>query len=884
MEDLPPQETIRTKLEVSLEGGLEPLLQIRIGEKLHMALEPGSKAEAPPCVRMDRWDGTPVGYLEAEWCTRFAPWIKHAAAPLVGTVVALAANRGSYPQPEVTVELSAPARGTEPAAVLEEAETDPGLIPVAGYPYPYPFTHFNPLQSAVFPLAGNGRNIVVSANTSAGKTIAAELVVDDTLARGFKVIYLSPFKALTEERYADWRLRYANRRLVIMTGDYELTASLQQSLREADIVLMTSEMLDSRTRKFESERNEWMAAVGLLVVDEAHILSTPRGDKVETGLMRFTRVCPQARLMLLSATVSNREEIGAWLTSLNGKPTDVVHKDWRPVKLEFTYVEHRVYRTYEGKLNYHRTENEKIELAIEQVLRKPTEKFLVFVHAKTTGSRLLSELKKRGVKVLYHNGDLDLEERAAIERSFKDRANGTRVLVSTGTTAWGVNLPARNVVVVGVTRGLQPVDELDIIQMAGRAGRYGIDDEGHVFLIVPEGSRGKWEQTFRKPRPVTSVLNDRRHLLTHVLAEIYTGQISRLSDVFTWYRRSLAHRQGRKPFSTAEVEEVLARLVELGMVRVQDDEVAITALGNVASVMYFPPQDIHAWRMNFNRLFAKGLEGDDYALAWALANVPSLAMEYLPAEWKGPALECDATLSERGLCLNRLNAPAVLAVHALLQGFKPDHRLHSVANRFRSDCRRILNTLRRIDETCAEWGRERFWDAITLRLTRKRRKTPAAEQPAGGETDSTRPERGAPLPPGMERRWVYADRDGRLVMTVGTPSLDGPIVVLTPTPLSAGAAANGCSLKDQEMVLVGTFVSPVGDRENTSDLEDIEKRTPTPSYGVCQESDEPFLDEDPEWSRHGRFESEDEFLRDSYGEAGWEDSEGNFFPESWSPE
>ena len=59
---------------------------------------------------------------------------------------------------------------------------------------------------------------------------------------------------------------------------------------------MTSEMLDCRTRKFDTEANLWMNAVGLVVVDEAHILTMPRGDAVEVGLMRFTRCCPGARI------------------------------------------------------------------------------------------------------------------------------------------------------------------------------------------------------------------------------------------------------------------------------------------------------------------------------------------------------------------------------------------------------------------------------------------------------------------------------------------------------------------------------------------------------------------------------------------------------------
>ena len=111
------------------------------------------------------------------------------------------------------------------------------------------------------------------------------------------------------------------------------------------------------------------------------------------------------------------------------------------------------------------------------------------------------------------------------------------------TLAWGRNLPARNVVITGVHRGLTEVDELDIIQMAGRAGRYGIDDAGFVYLIIPERSTPQWKYTFENPRPVKSVINEKEILAFHVLAEIQNG-VSSEKGVFRWYKRSLAYLQG----------------------------------------------------------------------------------------------------------------------------------------------------------------------------------------------------------------------------------------------------------------------------------------------------------------------------------------------------
>jgi superfamily II DNA/RNA helicase len=886
-------DVVRCRLAVSLEGGLEPLLEIRAGEKLRMSLEPRVADGDPYDVRLDRWDGSPVGYLDAGLCARFGPVVEKARHAVTATVVALAPNRDGLSEPEVTVEIAGPAEGCGSGPQPEPRPDDAGRVPTRGYPHPYRFEFFNPVQSAVFPLRGGDNNILVCANTSAGKTIAAELVVDDTLARGLRVVYLSPFKALTEERHADWKARYAGRNLVITTGDYELTPGLQERLQAADIVVMTSEMMDSRTRKFESERNEWMRAVGLVVVDEAHILSTPRGDKVETGLMRFTRFCPQARLMLLSATVSNREEIGAWLTALNGKPTDVVHRDWRPVALDLHFVEHRDFRFSNGKPDYHKTEDEKMALALAEVLRKPDEKFLVFVHSKKTGAKLLSRLRDQGVDARYHNGDLDLAERSAAEAGFKDRENGIRVLVSTGTTAWGVNLPARNVVVVGVTRGLNPVDELDIIQMAGRAGRYGIDDEGHVYLLIPEGRRRRWEETFRKPRPVTSVLNDPGRLVNHVLAEIYTGQIGGLEDVYAWYRRSLAHRQAVRPFADPQIRQVFERLVALGMIRLDGDKPAITTLGAVSAAMFFPPEDIRAWWLNFERLFKNGLQDDLTAVAWALGNTPSFAMEYLSQDLSGPADDWAATLAEAGLRLERLNAPAVIAVHACLLRTRAAPGTRSIARQFRSDRQRILNTLRMIDTQHARWNREGFWGELGNRLApgRKDGKT-GPKTPSAGPAGSGSPADPSAVRPGAQRRWIYADRTGRLCVTAEAPSPDGGALI-SALPLVADPRRIHLTreeIRAGEIVLIGHFDVDAPGPEGPSGGETEAPPPPRPDDTEQKTThsedtdDEPWMDDSPSWSDHGRFESEDDAYRDRYGEAGWEDSEGNFFPESWSPE
>jgi superfamily II DNA/RNA helicase len=641
---------------------------------------------------------------------------------MIATVVNLSANRGGLPEPEVAIEFTLPPECNSALDSAPRTKDDASeFFPTDTYtPFRYNFVKFNPVQSAVLPIRSKENNIVISAKTSAGKTIAAELVLDDTLARGRKVIYLSPFKALTEERHADWKSRYAGKNLVIMTGDYELTPELPEQLKSADIILMTSEMMDSRTRKFNQERNDWMREVGLVVLDEAHILSMPgRGDAVETGLMRFTRYCPDACLVLLSATVSNAAEIANWLKSLNGKHTDLVEKDYRPVPLHLKFEEYPEVQYGRGRLNFKATEQNKINLALDMIKAKPSEKFLVFVHSKKIGNRILKALQKEGCSARFHNADLNNRQRRQVEAEFKDTGNGIRVLVSTSTTAWGVNLPARNVVIVGIHRGPHEVDELDIIQMAGRAGRYRLDTEGYVYLVIPQGTKRKWEEIFSQPRPVTSVLNQPQKLLSHVLAEIYTGHIRTLPDIRDWFYRSLAHHQGLKPLSADDAGKVYTRLVAMDMIRLDGEAISITTLGAIAAEMYYPPDDVHAWYKNFHHLFASNLQDNDAMLAWALACTPSAESDYLPAEMNAAAVGWSIKLSDCGIKSNDLYVLQMEAVRLGLTGGQSTIETVQRMRQFLSDHERILNTIQRIDRDYAEWDCANYWRELRVRLGRK---------------------------------------------------------------------------------------------------------------------------------------------------------------------
>ena len=174
----------------------------------------------------------------------------------------------------------------------------------------YPFSELNPPQSEFCVNRFLDANFIISARTSAGKTVIAEL------AKNGKLLYLSPLKAISQEKRDDWTSPlhpWSHLNVSITTGDYQLTAARTQEMRDADVIVMTSEMLDSRTRNLESEKNDWLLDISTLVIDEFHLIGyAGRGDKLESAVIRFTLMNPNCRLVCLSATMPNIEELGAW--------------------------------------------------------------------------------------------------------------------------------------------------------------------------------------------------------------------------------------------------------------------------------------------------------------------------------------------------------------------------------------------------------------------------------------------------------------------------------------------------------------------------------------------------------------------------------------------
>src|SRR5215218_1449004 len=164
-----------------------------------------------------------------------------------------------------------------------------------------------------------GSGVLVAAPTGAGKTIVGEFAVFLALENGRKCFYTTPIKALSNQKYADLVRRHGASSVGLLTGDTSVNA-------EAPIVVMTTEVL----RNMIYARSSTLSNLGYVVLDEVHYLADRfRGAVWEEVIIGLA---DSIQLVALSATVSNAEEFGEWLSEVRGEMAVVV-SERRPVPL-----------------------------------------------------------------------------------------------------------------------------------------------------------------------------------------------------------------------------------------------------------------------------------------------------------------------------------------------------------------------------------------------------------------------------------------------------------------------------------------------------------------------------------------------------------------------
>ncbi|HYD09369.1 MAG TPA: DEAD/DEAH box helicase, partial [Acidimicrobiales bacterium] len=169
-----------------------------------------------------------------------------------------------------------------------------------------------------------GQSVLVAAPTGSGKTVVADHAVADALRLGEKVFYTTPIKALSNQKYTDYGRLYGAERVGLLTGDNAINA-------DAPIVVMTTEVL----RNMIYATSPALRRLRYVVLDEVHYLQDAyRGPVWEEVIVHLPR---EVRLVCLSATVSNAEELADWISTVRG-PTAAIIEEKRPVELQHLYM------------------------------------------------------------------------------------------------------------------------------------------------------------------------------------------------------------------------------------------------------------------------------------------------------------------------------------------------------------------------------------------------------------------------------------------------------------------------------------------------------------------------------------------------------------------
>ena len=169
-----------------------------------------------------------------------------------------------------------------------------------------------------------GRSVLVAAPTGSGKTVVAEHAVALALAQGRRIFYTTPIKALSNQKFGDLVRRYGSARVGLLTGDNAING-------DAPVVVMTTEVL----RNMIYAGSPGLDELAWVVLDEVHYLQDAyRGPVWEEVIIHAP---PQVRLVCLSATVSNAQELADWIALVRGS-CDVVVETERPVRLEHLFM------------------------------------------------------------------------------------------------------------------------------------------------------------------------------------------------------------------------------------------------------------------------------------------------------------------------------------------------------------------------------------------------------------------------------------------------------------------------------------------------------------------------------------------------------------------
>ena len=375
-------------------------------------------------------------------------------------------------------------------------------------------------------------NVLVTAPTGAGKTIIAERGIEEYLDNGNRVIYTTPIKALSNQKYHDFLNSGFDTGL--LTGD-------RNENPDAGLIIATTEIL----RNMIFTNDERINDIGLVVLDEVHYLADKeRGSTWEEIIIHLPK---DIKLLCLSATIGNENEFLNWIVSQRG-PTDLIQSKIRPVPLEISLItaskddeQILAIKSTEDKRNrpifkldkkFKRFRKPSLSDQISYIMNKKATPCILFyfsrekVENKARYAANLNFKIKKNVQlrhlfedifdditneeyqllnldelywmwsrgVAYHHAGLAPIVKEFVEFLFINRH--IDILFATETLSLGINMPAKSIIIDSSFKydGLKTrlISKSEFLQLTGRAGRRGIDSKGYAYINYDKRVENSW--------------------------------------------------------------------------------------------------------------------------------------------------------------------------------------------------------------------------------------------------------------------------------------------------------------------------------------------------------------------------------------------------------